>query len=182
MLGRELLSREILGPLLGEFALEQSRGLADLDQVAVGVPHVAANLGTAIDRRRHELGPSGFPLLVARLDIGDAQVHEGGERVVELVVDDRDVRLVRGGATARVHDHPGVGELDHARVLLQHHLAAENLGVEGTGPSNASHGDEHRDDEALARRGQVLVVDVWRVLGHGSSLPKLRSGSELRWS
>jgi hypothetical protein len=53
-----VLARQVLGPLLGEFALEQSRGLADLDQVAVGVPHVAADLSTAIDRRRHELGPS----------------------------------------------------------------------------------------------------------------------------
>ena len=34
---RVVLARQILGPLLGEFALAQSRGLADLDQVAVGV-------------------------------------------------------------------------------------------------------------------------------------------------
>src|SRR4030095_695387 len=52
-----VLAWQILGPLLGEFALEHSRGLADLDQVAVGTSHVTANLGTAIDRRRHELGP-----------------------------------------------------------------------------------------------------------------------------
>src|SRR6185437_2280953 len=103
---------------------------------------------------------------ITRLDISDAEVHEGGERVVELVVDHRDVRLVRGGATARVYDHPGVGELDHARVLLQHNLTAENLGVEGTGPSNVAHGDELRDDEALAGGGQVVVVDVRRVFAH----------------
>jgi len=46
------------------------------------------------------------------------------------VVDVRGVGLVGRGATARVHDHPRVGELDHARVLLQHDLDAENLGVE----------------------------------------------------
>jgi hypothetical protein len=50
-----VLARQILGPLLGEFALTQSRGLADLDQVAVGVSQVTANLGTAIDRRNREL-------------------------------------------------------------------------------------------------------------------------------
>src|ERR687887_466057 len=49
--------REILGPLLGEPAFEQAGGLADFDHVAVRVAHVAANLRTAIDRRRHELGP-----------------------------------------------------------------------------------------------------------------------------
>src|SRR5262245_61164775 len=100
------------------------------------------------------------------MDVCYAQVHEGGDRVVELVVDDRDLRLVRGGAPARVHDHPRVGEFDHARVLLQHNLAAENLGVEGPGPSDVSYGDEERHEEALARRGQVFEVDVWSVLGH----------------
>jgi hypothetical protein len=38
------------------------------------------------------------------------------EAVPRLVVDDRDVGLVRGRATARIHDHPRAGELDHARV------------------------------------------------------------------
>src|SRR5262245_2078250 len=52
-----VLAGQILGPLLGEFATAQSRGLTDFDQVAVGVPHIAANLSTAIDRRRHKLGP-----------------------------------------------------------------------------------------------------------------------------
>lgn len=50
-----VLTGQIFGPLLGEFAGAQSRGLTIFDQVAVGVSHV--NLSTAIDRRRHELGP-----------------------------------------------------------------------------------------------------------------------------
>ena len=52
-----VLAGQILGPLFGEFAGAQSRGLTNFDQVAVGVPHVTANLSTAIDRRRHKLGP-----------------------------------------------------------------------------------------------------------------------------
>src|SRR5262245_58952602 len=43
-------------------------------------------------------------LLVARLDVRYAQVHEGRDRVVELVFHDRDVRLVGSGGTARVHE------------------------------------------------------------------------------
>src|SRR6185436_10884612 len=81
--------------------------------------------------------------------------------------DDRDAGLVGSGATTWVHDHPRVGELDHARVLLQHNLAAEDLGIERAGPSNASYGDEMGDEEALARGGQVLKVNGWRVLAHG---------------
>ena len=56
-LRRVVLTGQILGPLLCEFAGAQSRGLTNFDQVAIGVPHVTANLSTAIDRRRHKLGP-----------------------------------------------------------------------------------------------------------------------------
>src|SRR5262245_66181699 len=109
-----VLARQILRPLLGEVSFEQSRGLADLDQVAVGVTHVAANLRAAIDRGRHELGPFRAPLLVARLDVRYAQVHEGRDRVVELVVHDRDVWLVGWGGTSPVNHSPGAGSADHA--------------------------------------------------------------------
>ena len=95
--------------------------------------------------RRRALGQVAVRHLV---DVGHAKVHEARHRVPGLVVDDRDVRLVGRGATSRVHDQPRVGELDHARVLLQHDLAAEDIGVEGAGPSNASHGDELSDEEA----------------------------------
>ena len=54
---RAALAWQIFGPLVGEFSGEQLGGLAEFDQVAVGVLHVAADLGTAIDRRRDELGP-----------------------------------------------------------------------------------------------------------------------------
>src|SRR6478672_10020126 len=87
-------SRQILGSLLRELAFAQSGGLADLDQVAVGVPHVAADLRAAIDRRRYEFGPLRAPALVAGLNVGDAQVHKARNRVPGLVVDDRDVGLV----------------------------------------------------------------------------------------
>jgi hypothetical protein len=48
---------QVFRSLLGQLAAQHSRGLADLDQVAVGIAQVAADLGTAIDRRCHELGP-----------------------------------------------------------------------------------------------------------------------------
>ena len=52
-----LLAGQVFRSLLGELPLEHSGGLADFDHVAVGVSHVAADLSTAIDRRRDELGP-----------------------------------------------------------------------------------------------------------------------------
>src|SRR6478752_6475260 len=81
LLGLNVSPRQILGSLLRELAFAQSGGLADLDQVAVGVPHIAADLRAAIDRRRHEFGPLRAPALVARLNVGYAQVHEARDRV-----------------------------------------------------------------------------------------------------
>jgi hypothetical protein len=54
---RSTLAGQVFRSLLGEHPVERSGGLADFDYVAVGVSHVAADLGTAIDRRRDELGP-----------------------------------------------------------------------------------------------------------------------------
>src|ERR1700726_5335285 len=81
---------EVLRALCGEMALQQAGGLADLDEVSVRVPHVAADLRSAVDRRRHELCPLRLPLLVAGLDVSDPQVQEDRGRVAGLVVDPRD--------------------------------------------------------------------------------------------
>src|ERR1700733_10487773 len=69
-------AREVLRALGGEMALQQAGGLADLDKVSVRVPHVAADLCSAVDRRRDELCPLRLPVLVAGLDVRDPQVHE----------------------------------------------------------------------------------------------------------
>src|SRR5262245_44080803 len=42
-------AREVLRTLCGELAVQQTGGLADLDEVAVRVPHVAADLRSAVD-------------------------------------------------------------------------------------------------------------------------------------
>jgi hypothetical protein len=49
------LAGQILGPLFGELTVKSSGGLANLDQVAVGVPQVATDLGAPIDWRRNEI-------------------------------------------------------------------------------------------------------------------------------
>ena len=38
-------------------SMQQAGGLADLGEVSVRVPHIAADLRAAVDRRRHELCP-----------------------------------------------------------------------------------------------------------------------------
>src|SRR5689334_24745560 len=89
-------AREILRALRGELAVQQSSGLADLNQVSVRVPHVTADLRSAIDRRCDELGALCLPLLVAGLNVSDPQVQEDRSGIAGLVVDYGDVWLVRG--------------------------------------------------------------------------------------
>src|SRR5215472_17842853 len=88
---------EILGALRGELAVQQAGGLADLDEVSVRVPQVATDLCAAVHRRRDELGPFRPPLLVAGVDVSDPKVQEDRGGVAGLVVDYRDIWLVRGG-------------------------------------------------------------------------------------
>jgi hypothetical protein len=53
--------------------------LATLDEAAVWVAQVAAELMTPACRRCQELGPSGAPLLVDGADVGDADVEESAD-------------------------------------------------------------------------------------------------------
>src|SRR4029453_13876532 len=78
-------AREVLRALCGELAVQQAGGLADLDEVAVRVPQVAADLRSAVDRWRDKLCPLGLPPLVAGLDVSDPQVQEDRGGVAGLV-------------------------------------------------------------------------------------------------
>jgi hypothetical protein len=49
--------------------------LADLDDAAVGVPQVAAQLGAVVvERRSQELRALSSPLLVDGMDVGDTEI------------------------------------------------------------------------------------------------------------
>ena len=55
--------------------------LADFNQVAVGVAHVAADLDAAVDRRGQKLRAAGAPLFVDGVDVGDADIQEGRDAI-----------------------------------------------------------------------------------------------------
>jgi hypothetical protein len=87
-------------------------GLAYLDQVAIGVAHVAADLGLVLFRWREELTASRAPLAVHSLDVRDPDVEEaaGPVRIARCL--ERDAWLVVGGAATDVDDDPAIGEGD----------------------------------------------------------------------
>src|ERR1700689_5393931 len=174
------LAREVLRALLGEMAVQDARGLADFDQVAVRVSQVAADLRLAVDGRRDELRALRLPFLVAGSDVSDPQVQEDRGGVAWLVVDHRDAWLVGGGRPAGIHDYPRVGQLDDARVLLEDHGAAQDARLEVPGPRHAADGDEHGHDDALGGRRQVGDVDVRRRFCHALTVPRVGTGHTRR--
>src|SRR5215216_610485 len=102
--------------------------LANLDQVAVGVAQVAADLAAVDLGWGEELGPPGAPLLVGGLDIGHPEIEEGaGASGVGRWFQD-DLGLVIGRSSTDVDDHPAVGQLDDRWLAVQHDLTAEHAG------------------------------------------------------
>src|SRR5919199_6730863 len=101
------------GPRIDSIAARRSGGhagrLADLDQVAVGVAHVAADLPAVDLGWGEELGPAGAPLLVGGLDVGHPEVEEGaGPSWIGRWLQD-DLGFVIGRSSTDVDDHPADG-------------------------------------------------------------------------
>jgi len=59
-------------------SLNPRHQLAYLDQVAVGVAHVAADLVATVERRGEKLRSAGAPLLIDGADVGDTDVEKAG--------------------------------------------------------------------------------------------------------
>src|SRR5260370_6022704 len=79
-----------------------TRCLPDLDQIVIGVTHVAADLRAMVLWLREELGPFAAPLLVSGSDVCNTNIHEAGKLIQTL----RDVELdgwfIRGWAATDV--------------------------------------------------------------------------------
>src|ERR1043166_5833771 len=84
--------------------------LSDLDDVTVWVADVAADLAVLGNRFREKLGSPTFPQFVARLNIGNAEIHKAVD-VVRVGDAERYRRLVRGRAASHVQNHPDIRKL-----------------------------------------------------------------------
>src|SRR4051794_2813083 len=62
-------------------SVQRSGRLADLDQVAVGIADVAADLARMLLRLRQEVGSLGAPLVIELLDVGHPDVEKGAHPV-----------------------------------------------------------------------------------------------------
>ena len=105
--------------------------LADLDEVAVGIAHVAAPFPTVVVERLGEEERSfDAPLFVTGPDVGDAQVEEAIHPVEIQRGFEEDIGLVRRRAATRIENDPGIGELDIAGIFRLDYFPAKNADVE----------------------------------------------------
>src|SRR3984957_10531795 len=90
--------------------VREGSALSDLDNVAVRVANVAANLAVLGYWLRDELGSSTFPQFIARLDIRNAEIHKAVD-VIRVGDAERYRRLVWRRPAADVQNHPDIREL-----------------------------------------------------------------------
>src|SRR5215211_4047685 len=110
--------------------LEDPGSLAQLDQVAVGVTQIAADLHPMVLGLGQELAAARAPLLIDGVDIGHADVHRAAQRAGVPRRLGLYVRLVVGRAALAVEHDVAVGEAHHARFALAQHRRAEHPLVE----------------------------------------------------
>ena len=128
------------------------RALSDLNNVAVRIADIAANLAVLRDRRSDELGSSTFPQFVARLNVGDAEIHEAVD-VIRVRDTQRYRRLIRGRAAPNVQDHPDIRELKVARrvaVAQAQNASAEDLFVVVSRSVDIGDGEKMRDADPFS--------------------------------
>src|SRR5258706_7315736 len=92
--------------------------LADLDEVAVGVADVCADLAAVVFGLGEELGSSGRPDLRCRGDVRDADVEEGADLGGGGRRGERDRGFVVGRAGAGVEDEQRVRYLQEDWIAL----------------------------------------------------------------
>src|SRR5262245_58926845 len=79
--GRELACRVVCRRVSTCRGARESRGLAHLDEVAVRVTHVAAQLVAPVCRWGQELGAACGPLLIDTFDVRDADVQKAADAI-----------------------------------------------------------------------------------------------------
>ena len=104
--------------------------LADLDEVAVGITHVATPFPAVIVQRLSQKECSFVaPLFVAGPDVGDTQIKEAIYSVQIRRGFKKDLWLVRSRATAGIENDPRISQLDVARILWLDQVPARNSDI-----------------------------------------------------
>src|SRR5277367_6504233 len=145
-------------------SVREGSALSDLDNVAVRIADVAANLAVLGDRRGNELGSSTFPQFIARLNIRNPEIHKAVD-VIRVGDAERDRRLIRGRPASDVQNHPDIRQLKvRRRVAVTHgqNASAEDLFVVASRSLDVGDGEKMRDADPLFRGHLIaFLVDLY---------------------
>src|SRR6202046_3829185 len=149
------LSRTLFRVLF-EVVERHLRVLADLDQVAVGVPHITAPFVPVIVERLGEKDSSlGAPFFVASLNVGYSQIQEAVRSVwIRRRFEDH-LGLIRRRPAPGIQNEPGVCQLDVARIFRLHHFPAKNSSVKILRFLLIPHSEKMRDVKSLVCNRRV---------------------------
>src|SRR5271154_2023815 len=153
---------DVLGAVMCvvSLAVLERSALSDLDNIAVRIADVAANLAVLGYWLRDELGSSTFPQFIARLDIRNAYIH----KAVDLIgVGDakRYRRLVGGRAAPVVDKEPCIRDLNVRRravaVAFAQDATAEDRFVEASRSVDVGDGEKMCDADSFPR-GHLITL------------------------
>lgn len=130
-------------------SLESARGLADFDQVAVGVAQVATDLGSPVAGRGQEPCSPWAPLPVDGLDVGHPDVEEAAGDLGTGRGGQGGSRLVLSRSPADVDPRPGIRQRDDGGLASSDELASGDVGVEAGGAFDVICGQEAGKEDAL---------------------------------
>src|ERR1700733_2066807 len=133
--------------------------LSDLDDISVRIADVAARLAVLGNRLREELCSSTFPQLIARLNIGNAEIHKAVD-VIRIGDAERHRRFIRGRSASYVQNHPDIRKLKVGRgvaITQGQNASAEDLFVIAGRSLDVGEGKKMRDADPLSR-GHLITL------------------------
>src|SRR6266478_1123559 len=150
---------------------------ADLDQVAIRVTDVGADLAAVILWLGEELRALGQPLLVHPGDIRDADVEERARAVGVGRRRQCDRRFVVSWTAANIEDEPRIGDLHDHRVTFHDNLPIEQRSVELPGAVLIGDDKKMRQNETSRRRWEVVLVHAKPLNSAALMLPEMPRGA-----
>src|SRR5260370_15676594 len=160
-----ILGSNLVGKLATKFGLQStcsglgSSGLPDLDEIAVRVTHVAANLSAMVLWLGQEFGTSASPLLIRDPDIRDTNIQETGNLIGVLRGTKRHSGFIVGWAATDVHNQPTIGKLDDGGFATANNMASENAHIELRRTFHICDGQKVCQDKAFFGR-QLMAFSV----------------------
>src|SRR5579863_3054073 len=136
--------------------------LANFYNVAIGIANVAARFTVFVLWLRDEFCSPTSPQLIARLNIGDADIHEAVDQIGIGRDAQRYSRLVGSRTTPDVDDEPRVRDPDVARralaVAFAQNMASEDRFVEPRRSFDVGDGEKMRHGKSILWRHLIAFL------------------------